>query len=241
MIWLRSLLFNIFGLLTVTLAAVLLLVTFWAPYRLHWAICVGWCRLTMWAVRFFCGIRIQVEGRENLPDVPSVIMIKHSSTMETLWQVTAFPRTTWVLKREVQWIPILGWGLAVLKPIAIDRAGGGSAVKQVIRQGSEMLRSGVWVTIFPEGTRVPPGETRRYGVSAAALAREACAPIVPVAHNAGDLWTRGSFAKKVPGTVRFCIGPPIDATTQSPKETNVIVQDWVEGKMREISPAYKAK
>ena len=240
MVLLRSFLYNVFCLATVIPAAALLVVTFWAPYRFHWAICVGWCRLAMWGLGIFCGIRIEVEGREDLPDDPSVIMIKHTSTMETLWQVTAFPRTTWVLKKEIQWVPFIGWAIALLKPIAIDRAGRGSAVKQVIRQGTEKLGTGTWVTIFPEGTRMPPGETGRYGISAAALAHDARAPIVPVAHNAGDYWMRGSLAKKRPGTVRFCIGPTIDATAQSPKETNKIVQDWVESKMREISASYKS-
>ncbi len=237
----RSLLFNLFGFTTVVIGASILLVTFWAPYRFHWAVTVNWCRLAMWGARFFCGIRIVVEGRENLPAEPSVIMIKHTSTMETLWQVTAFPRTTWVLKREIIWAPIVGWAIGLaLRPIAIDRSGGSSAVKQVISQGKQKLADGTWVTVFPEGTRMAPGETRRYGVSGAALAREAAVPIVPVAHNACDLWTRRSFSKK-PGTVRFCIGPTVDATKQSPKDTNLIVQDWIESKMHEISLAYKDK
>lgn len=240
MVLIRSLLFNVFGFTTAIIAAAVVALTFWAPYRFHWAIALGWCRLAMWAVGFFCGIRIEVEGRENLPDEASVIMIKHTSTMETLWQVTAFPRTTWVLKREIIWAPILGWAIGLLKPIAIDRSGGGSAVKQVIEQGTKRLRAGIWVTVFPEGTRVAPGETRRYGVSGAALARDANVPIVPVAHNACDLWTRRSFTKK-PGTVRFCIGPAVDASNQSPKETNLIVQNWIETKMHEISTAYQDK
>jgi len=92
--------------------------------------------------------------------------------------------------------------------------------------------------VYPEGTRVSPGETRKYGISGAVLAQEAGVPIVPVAHNAGDLWRRREFTKR-PGTVRFVIGPPIDATAQSPKETSLIAQGWIEGKMREISTAYK--
>ena len=241
MVFVRSLLFNVFGFATAFLASLAILLMFWAPYRYRWAITVAWCRLAMWAVGFFCGIRIEVEGRENLPDEASVLMIKHTSTMETLWQVTAFPRTTWVLKREITWAPIIGWAIGLaLQPIAIDRSGGASAVKQVIRQGRQKLAEGTWITIFPEGTRMAPGETRRYGVSGAALARDAKVPIVPVAHNACDLWTRLSFSKR-PGTVRFCIGPTVDATTQSPKETNLIVQDWIESKMREISVAYQDK
>ncbi len=241
MVLIRSMLFNVFGFATVVIGAVIILVTFWAPFDFHWRVTVGWCRLAMWGVRVICGIRIVVEGRENLPEVPSVLMIKHTSTMETLWQVTAFPRTAWVLKREITWAPFVGWAIGLaLRPIAIDRSGGASAVKQVIEQGKQKLEEGTWVTIFPEGTRMAPGETRRYGVSGAALAREANVPIVPIAHNACDLWTRRSFVK-YPGTVRFCIGPSVDATTQSPKETNLIVQEWIEGKMHEISRAYQNK
>jgi 1-acyl-sn-glycerol-3-phosphate acyltransferase len=166
-------------------------------------------------------------------------MIKHTSTMETLWQVGEFPQSTWVLKQEVLLVPIIGWAIVLAaNPIGINRKKGGSAVKQVIRKGGERLAAGAWVTIFPEGTRMPPGQTRRYGVSGAALARDANVPIVPIAHNAADYWPRRSF-NKYPGTVRFCIGPPVDATRQDPKETNLIVQNWVEAKMHEISRDYQ--
>ncbi len=235
----RSLLLNVFGFATVVIAASILLLTFWTPYRFQWAICLGWCRLALWAVEFFCGIRTVVEGAENLPDKPSVIMIKHTSTLETLWQVTWFPQTTWVLKKEILWAPFFGWAIGLaLKPIAIDRRGGASAVRQVVDQGKEKLADGIWVTIFPEGTRMPPGETRRYGISGAVLAAEAGVDIVPVAHNAGDFWTRRSFNKR-PGTVRFCIGPPVDASRHPPRETNLVVQDWIETKMQEISAVYQ--
>ena len=241
MLFLRSLAYNVFGFSSIMVAATILLLSFWAPYRFHWALCVGWCRLAVWGAKFFCGIRTEVEGAENLPDTPSVIMIKHTSTLETLWQVTFFPQTTWVLKREILFAPFFGWAIGLaLKPIAINRKAGGSAVKQVIRLGTQKLNDGVWVTIFPEGTRMPPGETRKYGISGAALAKEANVPIVPVAHNAGDIWTRRSFTKR-PGTVRFVIGPPIDPSGQSPKETNLLVQSWIEGKMHEISRVYQEK
>jgi 1-acyl-sn-glycerol-3-phosphate acyltransferase len=241
MLFLRSLAYNIFGFTSIIVFAIVVLLTFWAPYRFHWFMCLTWCRLAVWAADFFCGIKTIVEGEENLPDVASVILIKHTSTLETLWQVTYFPQTTWVLKREILYAPFFGWAIGLaLKPIAINRKAGGSAVKQVIEQGTQKLKEGVWVTIFPEGTRMPPGETRKYGISGAALAREAGAPIVPVAHNAGDIWTRLSFTKR-PGTVRFVIGPPIDPTTQSPKETNLLVQEWIENKMHEISRVYQEK
>ena len=240
-LWLRSLLFLTFGFTTVLLYAVVAILLFWAPKAWLHAIVVNYCNLTLWAGNFFCGMKVVVEGQENLPDDPSVIMIKHTTTLETYGHVPMFPRTAWVLKREIVWMPIFGWVIGLLfRPIAIRRSARSNAVKQVIRQGKEKLARGIWVTIFPEGTRMPPGETRKYGVSGAALAQEANVMIVPVAHNAGDFWPRLKFTKR-PGTIRFCIGPPISAQGRSPRETNLVVQDWIEGKMLEISSIYQEK
>ena len=236
---LRSILFLAIGGTTAGIASLLILLSFWAPPRVPWAITVGWCRLGVWLGKVICGLDTVVEGLENLPDEPSVIMIKHTTTLETYWQVTVFPKTAWVIKHEVLYIPVLGWAMKyALDPIFINRRAGHSAVKQVIQQGRQKLRDGVWVTIFPEGTRMPPGETRKYGVSGAALAKEAGVMIVPVAHNAVDFWQRRELTKR-PGTVRFCIGPPIDAAGRPPRETNLIVQAWIENKMRAISSAYQ--
>jgi 1-acyl-sn-glycerol-3-phosphate acyltransferase len=210
----------------------------WAPFRVKWAIAVAWARTCLWSGRFFCGLDVHTEGRENIPAEPCVFLIKHTTAMETYWQIAALPPQAWVLKRELLRLPIFGWAIgSVMKSIAIDRKSHGSAVKQVIAQGKERLARGLCVCIFPEGTRMPPGETRRYGVSGAALAREVGCKIVPVAHNAGDFWPKGSL-KKSPGRIRFCIGPPIEATDRDPRETNLVAQHWVETKMREISRLY---
>ena len=239
--WLRSALFIAFGFVSIILYATFALLVFWAPQQFLWSIVVNYCKLALWAGDFLCGMKMVVEGQENLPDEPSVIMIKHTSTLETYGHVPFFPRTAWVLKREITWMPIFGWVIGlVFRPIAIKRSAGRTAVMQVIEQGKEKLANGIWVTVYPEGTRMPPGETRKYGVSGAALAKEAGVSIVPVAHNAGDLWRRREFAKR-PGVVRFCIGPPISAEGRSPKETNLLVQEWIENKMREISTAYQDK
>ncbi|MHA1574110.1 MAG: lysophospholipid acyltransferase family protein, partial [Alphaproteobacteria bacterium] len=153
--------------------------------------------------------------------------------------IAALPPATWVIKRELLWVPVFGWALGVvMKSIAVDRNAGGPAVKQVIAQGKDRIASGMSVCIFPEGTRMAPGETRRYGVSGAALARETGCPVVPVAHNAGDFWPRRGLRKQ-PGKIRFCIGPPIDPAGRPPKETNKIAQDWVESRMHEISRLYR--
>lgn len=239
MILIRSTLFQVYFFLSVAVAATLVLLVSFSP-KSSFRVCRAWCRSMMVVGKWLCGLDYVIEGEEHIPDSPSVIMIKHSSVFEAYAQVAIFPRQCWVLKRELFWVPFFGWGLKALKPIAIDRGAGGTAVKQVIRQGKERLAEGIWVTVFPEGTRVAPGTTKKYGISGAALAQEAGVSIVPVAHNAGDLWPRRSLLKR-PGLIRVCIGPPIDASAQSPKETNRLVQSWIEGRMSEISEAYRRK
>lgn len=233
MLLVRSLLFQVYFFSSAIVFAALVFLCWPFPHRVRFALAKGWGTGMLWAGRFFCSLDYVVEGAENIPDEPSVIMIKHSTVFEVYAQLVFLPRQTWVLKRELKWIPIFGWGLAALKPIAIDRGAGHSAVTQVIEQGKRRLAEGIWITIFPEGTRMAPGTTRRYGVSGAALAVEAGCRIVPVAHNAGNFWPRRRFIKR-PGLIRFCIGPPIDASGRAPKETNLVVQAWIEGKMSEI-------
>jgi len=236
---LRSFLFIAVGYCMAIITSTMLVLLFWAPARWIRFILVCFCRFALWASDFFCGLKVVVEGAENIPESPSVIMIKHTTMLETYGHVPFFPKTAWVVKRELLWAPFFGWAIGlVFNPIAINRGRGRSAVMQVIEKGKRRLAEGTWVTIFPEGTRVAPGETRKYGISGAALAREAGVKIVPVAQNAGDFWRRREFTIQ-PGTVRFVIGPPIDASAQSPKETSQIVQEWIEGKMREISSAYQ--
>jgi len=236
---LRSLIFTALLFASAIFGAALELIFFWAPFRVKWGIATGWARFCLWAGRFFCGLDVTTEGTENIPDEPSVFLIKHTTAMEAYWQIAALPPSTWVLKRELLWVPVFGWALSVvMKSIAVDRSAGGPAVKQVIAQGKDRIASGMSVCIFPEGTRMAPGESRRYGVSGAALARETGCPVVPVAHNAGDFWPRRGL-RKMPGNIRFCIGPPIDPAGRAPKETNKIAQDWVESKMHEISRLYE--
>jgi 1-acyl-sn-glycerol-3-phosphate acyltransferase len=240
MVWLRSVVFQVYFFVSVCVSAMTIFVVAFLPYRLRFRIARAWGRSMLFMGKVLCGLDYVIEGVENIPDEPSVIMIKHTTVFETYAQLAIFPPQSWVVKRELLYIPFFGWGLAAMKPIAIDRGAGHSAVKQVIDKGKVLLAEGVWVTIFPEGTRVARGETKRYGVSGAALAKEAQCPVVPVAHNAGDFWSRRSLRKR-PGMIRFCIGPPILPADRSPRETNRLVQDWVEGKMREISSGYSQK
>ena len=241
MLFLRSVVFTVIAVISVLLAATLILLTFWAPQRFRSWLCFTWCSFTVWLAKPICGIRVEIEGRENIPDEPCVVMLKHTSAFETYWHVTLFPKAVWVLKKESMSVPLVGWAVSLgLDPIAIDRSSGASAVKQVIRQGSDRLAAGTWVSVFPEGTRMPPGETRTYGISGAALARDANVKILPVAHNADDFWGKLSFIKRS-GVIKVRVGPLIDAAAQAPKETNLIVQKWIETQMHEISDAYKSK
>jgi 1-acyl-sn-glycerol-3-phosphate acyltransferase len=234
MLLIRSLVFQAYFFISVVLFAIAVFLCWPFSFGVRFGLARAWSRTMLWAGRAICGLDYVIEGRENIPDEPAVIMIKHTTVFEAYAQLAVFPPQSWVVKRELMWIPIFGWGLASLKPIAIDRKAGHTAVSQVIEQGRGKLEQGVSVTIFPEGTRVLPGAVRKYGVSGAALARDAGCPIVPVAHNAGDFWPRRSVIKR-PGLIRFCIGPPIDPTGRTPKEINAIVRDWIEDKMLEIS------
>jgi len=202
-------------------------------YGPAYRVAVAWAGFVDWMCRKLCGLSFAVEGRENLPRESAIVMMKHSSSYETIMQMLLFPPQCWVLKRELIWSPFLGWGLASLQPIAINRSAGRSAVSQVVQQGKERLARGCWVIIFPEGTRMPPGETRRYGVSGTLLAQESGRLLVPVAHNAGDLWPKRGWRKRR-GTVRFCIGTPVDPRGRDVREVNEEIQAWIEARVAEL-------
>jgi len=201
------------------------------PFRLRFVLARVWGAVLLKALQWTCRLDYRVEGLENLPPGSHVALWKHSSSWETIAMAVIFPRQVWVLKRELTWIPFVGWGILQLHAIAIDRKSGGSAVSQVIEQGSARLAEGSWVIIFPEGTRMARGQTRKYGGSGALLAKEAGRMIVPVAHNSGDYWPRRGLMKR-PGTIRVAIGPAIPAANREVREINDDAQSWIEGKIR---------
>jgi len=201
------------------------------PYRRRFALARAYARSVLAVLRWTCGLDYRIEGAENLPPGNHVALIKHSSSWETVAQMVLLPPQVWVLKRELMWIPVVGWGLKLLRAISIDRGAGGSAVKSVLEQGRQRLAEGEWVAVFPEGTRMPPGETRRYGVSGALLAAENDRLVVPIAHDAGYYWQRRGLRKR-PGTVRVVIGPPIRAAGRDPRDINAEAQAWIEAHSR---------
>jgi 1-acyl-sn-glycerol-3-phosphate acyltransferase len=233
--WLGSIAFSVYMVLSVPVYVFLLFVTLPLPGNDPYRWAVGWAATMLRGLRTFCSLDYSVTGREHVPEGGAVVLMKHSSTWETIAQIIIFPRQTWVLKHELLRIPVFGWGLRRLGPIAIDRKGGANAVNQVLSQGRSRLSQGLCVMIFPEGTRMPVGQTRRYGLSGALLASAAGKPIVPVAHNAGLFWPRRGWLKRA-GTVRVVIGAPIPTAGRDARAINDDVQHWIEARVAELAP-----
>jgi len=229
----RSSLFVLALLVVTPPYALLALATFPLPRMLRYRVISGWSRLVILLAKLVLGIRWRVEGREHLPRRPAVILAKHQSAWETMAFQIIFPPQVHVLKRELLWIPFFGWGLALMSPIAIDRARGVAAMRELARKGRERLAQGFWVVIYPEGTRVPPGQKRAYQQGGAWLAVNCGVPVVPVAHNAGKLWPRNAFLKRA-GTVTVRIGPPIGTDGRQPKEVIARVKDWIEAQQETL-------
>ena len=186
-------------------------------------------------VEWSLGITCEVEGWEHVPREPAIIMAKHQSAWETLFMESRFPPQCWIIKKELLWLPFVGWGLYAIRCIAIDRSSGHSARDQIVEQGAERLKQGMWVSIFPEGTRVAPGKVGRYGIGGALLATRTGTPILPIAHNAGEYWGRYAF-RKHPGCVKVVIGAPIATAGRDAVSVHNELQQWIEGQMRRISP-----
>ena len=201
----RSLLFTAYMMVSACVFGAFMSLCFWAPYRFQFEVARLWARCLFWVLERLCGLKYVVEGRERIPEGNHIVMSNHTSAWETIAQFVIFPPHVWVLKRELLWIPFIGWGLKLLKSIAINRGVGHRAVNQVVEQGKARLADGLWVIIFPEGTRVAAGETKRFGVSGALLAAATGKLMIPLSHNAGAFWPRRSIIKK-PGTIRVVIG-----------------------------------
>ena len=190
----------------------------------------GWARSMIWWLRITCNITHKISGLDNLPNTPSIILSKHQSAWETLAFQAIFPTQCYVMKRNLLWIPIFGWGLALSSPIAIDRSAGREALKKLVEKGKHRLKSGLWIVIFPEGTRKIPGERGKYHIGGAWLATHTNTPIVPVAHNAGEFWGKNSFIKK-PGVIQLHIGQVIETAGLKTDVVNNQVENWIEAEM----------
>ena len=235
MSWLRSLLFLVGGVTITAVFGIFVPLGGMLNYRVGAWFAQTYTRVMLAWVRISLGIGYQVTGWENVPAHPVVLMAKHQSAWETLFMEARFPPQCWIVKRELLWLPFVGWSLMAIRCIAIDRSSGHSARDQIIEQGARRLKEGLWVSIFPEGTRIAPGQRGRYGIGGALLATRTGTPILPIAHDAGEYWPRYAFRKR-PGTIRVVIGPLIQTAGRDVLSVNTEVQEWIEGQMRRISP-----
>lgn len=227
---LRSALFSAVLIVITPIFAAIALLTFPLPALTRYRIITVWSRCIVWAARNLCGIRYRLVGAEHLPQKPCIILAKHQSAWETLAFQLVFPPQVWVLKKELLRVPFFGWGLAMLSPIAIDRSARREALQQLVEQGRERLAAGFCIVIFPEGTRVPPGQRGKYRPGGARLAVQTETTVIPVAHNAGRCWARNAFIKR-PGLVTISVGAPIDPRGLTAEDLARRVEDWIEGEM----------
>jgi len=203
-------------------------------FETRYRIISKWAQFNIWWLGVTCGLKYEVEGLENLPKETPIVYAKHASTWETYALQAFLPPQTWVLKRELLRVPFFGWGLAMLKPVAIDRASGRKALKQLVQLGTQCLEEGRWLIIFPEGTRMPLGKQRRFGFGAAMLAEKSGHPILPIAHNAGQFWPRRSYLKK-PGVIKVKIGPVIETQGKKASQINEEAELWMLDAMEQIT------
>lgn len=233
-LYIRSSIYWLLMVLSGAVIGFLTVFTYPFPVDTRFRFARSWAVLNLWLLKHICKLTYSVDGLENITSEGVVVLCKHQSTWDTMILQVILPPVRWVLKRELLRVPFFGWGLAMMKPIAIDRSAGRKAVAQLIEQGRPMLDQGYWVIVFPEGTRTHPGEKKRYKQGGSILAVETGHPVIPIAHNAGEFWPRHSFLKW-PGTISLRIGPVIDTRDKTAEQVTELAHDWIEGQMQEIS------
>jgi 1-acyl-sn-glycerol-3-phosphate acyltransferase len=202
------------------------------PALLRYRIVTSWSHAVIALARLVCGIRYRLRGR--VPGGgPYIVLAKHQSAWETLAFQVLLPPQVLVVKRGLLWVPFFGWGLATLSPITVKRGAPSRTLRRLLEQGRTRLAQKFWIVVFPEGTRVPPGERRPYQAGGAWLACHTGVPVLPVAHNAGELWPKNGFLK-YPGTVTVTIAEPIDSRGKKADALNAEAARWIEQEMHRI-------
>ncbi len=225
MLFLRSLLYFLGSTIVLVLLTTIVLMLFFTPVKVRYAILVNWSKFCIWWLRMTLNIKLEVMGKENIPTTPCVIISNHQSTWETIGLQQVFPHQTWVLKRELLLIPVFGWALAMLKPIIINRGEKFKALKKVIKQGADRINEKIFVVVFPEGTRQPYGKLGEYQKGGISIAKNTGCEILPVYHNAGRAWPKGGFIK-YPNTITVVIGKPISVAGKSATVLIKETRDW---------------
>lgn len=224
---------------TATIIGVLLILGMLTTFSFRWKIGYVWCAIISWMTKVFCGLTYEVEGLEHIhPEHPAIILSNHQSAWETLALRSIFPPHSVVIKRELLYLPIWGWSLLTLKAIVINRKNQRASLRALLEQGTEYLNQGLWVLIFPEGTRAAAGEVLKFNMGGAMLAQKSGFPVIPVAHNAGDFWPRYSFLK-YQGVIKVKIGPAIETQGKKAKEINEQAEAWITQAMSEMTLSKK--
>ena len=188
-------------------------------------------RSNIYMCRALCGLDYAVIGLKNIPEKPCIVFLKHSSVYEMFFALSFFQPASYVAKYELMFIPVVRGAIKALKCIPVKRGLGKNEVNKVVAQGEQYLNEGRWIVICPEGTRVRHGETRRYGISGALLAKGTFTPVLPVAHNAGYFWGRRSLIKR-PGKITFSVGGLFTTEGLEVDEINKRAQDWIEKEIK---------
>ena len=225
MLFLRSLLYFIGSIITVITITLCGLFFVFSPYSTRQKFLSQWAIFCIWWLKITLNITTTIIGQENVNKSPCVIISNHQSTWETLAFQTIFPAHTWVLKKELLWLPVFGWSLALLKPIIINRGDKLNAIKKVILQGSDRLNNGISVVVFPEGTRQPYNQLGEYQNGGAAIAKKSGYDIIPVYHNAGKIWPKGGFIKKS-GVITIVIGEAISSSSMTSSGITEEIRNW---------------
>jgi len=218
---------------TIVLTCLMLLI-FWLPFRWHYTVGRLWAQFTLKVTELICGLRYEVTGLEHIKEVETAIVLcNHQSAWETIALAAILPPQSVLLKKSLLWIPFWGWAMATLKPIAIDRSSPKQALSQLLKKGALRLNEGLWVLIFPEGTRVAPGKEIKFSASGSLLAQRTAYPIIPIAHNAGKFWPRNGFVKRT-GVIQLHIGAPILTEGRKSKEINIEAEAWIRNALLDI-------
>jgi 1-acyl-sn-glycerol-3-phosphate acyltransferase len=244
MAFLRSVLHALWMLVTVVPWGIIMVVaSIRATGTQMWWMAVFWLRCAIEGLRVLCGVEVRVQGYENLPlgaTTPAILLVKHQSTLETFLIPTLMPHPlAFVFKRELIYVPFFGWAMGRMDMIHIDRSQRNQAFAKVVEQGKRLLARGVWVIMFPEGTRIPRGQKGTYKSGGTRLAVETGAPVVPIAVSSARVWPRKAFVKRA-GVVEVSIGKPIPSQGRQAEELMREVETWIEAEMRRLDPeAYK--
>jgi len=242
MVYIRSTIYFFITLVLTTLVLPMMLASMLLPFSVRYFFAELWSRLALWNLKIICGLTHEITGQENVPiDRNVIVLCKHQSAWETIAAQVMFPMHTFLLKKELLRLPIWGWAMATLEPIAINRNDRKAALKSLIKQGTLCLNKGLWLIVFPEGTRMAPGTKGKFNAGGSYLAHKTDTPVIPVAHNAGEFWPPRSFLK-YPGKITVKIGPLLESTNRKASDLNAEAEIWIDNAMQEISnPVYTAK